>query len=62
MKPELYTVPEFLAIFAISRSEFYRQVNKGKIRLLKLNSASRIRREDAEAWAASLPIYRGEAA
>ncbi len=58
----LYTVPEFLANFAISRSEFYRQVNKGNIRLLKLGTASRIRREDAEAWASSLPEYRGEAA
>jgi hypothetical protein len=62
MKPELYTVSEFLTIFAISRSEFYREVNRGNIRLLKLNSASRIRREDAEAWAASLPTYQGEAA
>ncbi len=62
MKPELLTVPDFLARYAISRSEFYRQVNKGNIRLLKMGTASRIKREDAEAWAASLPTYQGEAA
>lgn len=59
---ELYTVPEFLTDFAVSRSEFYRQVNKGKIRLLKMGTASRIRREDAEAWVASLPTSLEEAA
>ncbi|OAO04004.1 hypothetical protein A8B75_07980 [Sphingomonadales bacterium EhC05] len=62
MKPELLTVPDFLTRYAISRSEFYRQVNKGNIPLLKMGTASRIRREDAEAWAASLPTYTGEAA
>ncbi len=62
MTPELITVPDFLARYSISRSEFYRQVNKGNIILLKMGSASRVRREDAEAWAASLPTYRGEAA
>lgn len=61
-KVKLLTVPDFLTQYAISRSEFYRQVNKGNIPLLKMGTASRIRREDAEAWAASLPTYQGEAA
>tara|TARA_R110000765_G_scaffold63531_2_gene123404 strand:+ start:630 stop:818 length:189 start_codon:yes stop_codon:yes gene_type:complete len=62
MKTELLTVPDFLTRYSISRSEFYRQVNKGSIPLLKMGTASRIRREDAEAWAASLPKYAGDVA
>lgn len=54
-----YTVTEFLRSYAISRTEFYRQVNKGKIRLTKLGTASRISKADAQAWAASLPTYAG---
>ncbi len=59
MQIEFYTVNEFLKSYAISRTEFYRQVNKGKIRLTKLGTASRIARVDAEAWADSLPTYAG---
>lgn len=62
MEPELITVPQFLAQYSISRSEFYRQVKKGAIPMLKLGTASRVRRKDAESWAASLPTYQGEAA
>lgn len=59
MTIEFYTVSEFLKSYAISRTEFYRQVNKGKIRLTKLGTASRIAKTDAQAWAASLPTYAG---
>ena len=62
MEPTLLTVPDFLTRYAISRSEFYRQVKRGNIPLLKMGTASRVKRDDAEAWAASLPTYRGEAA
>ena len=56
---QFYTVNEFLKSYAISRTEFYRQVNKGKIRLTKLGTASRIAKADAQDWAASLPTYAG---
>ncbi len=59
---ELITVAEFLGRYSISRTEFYRQVNVGRIRLTKLGSATRIARADAEAWAASLPVRTGAAA
>jgi excisionase family DNA binding protein len=59
---ELMTVAEFLTRYSISRTEFYRQVNAGRIRLTKLGSASRVAREDAEAWRQSLPVRTGEAA
>lgn len=57
--PELMTVGDFLSRYAISRTEFYRQVHRGCIRLTKLGSASRVARADAEAWLASLPVKQG---
>ncbi|ATW02940.1 hypothetical protein CHN51_04865 [Sphingorhabdus sp. YGSMI21] len=59
---ELLTINDFMTRYSISRSQTYRLVHQKKITLLKLGTASRIRREDAEAWAASLPTYQGEAA
>lgn len=56
-----YTVPDFLKAYAISRTEFYRQVQAQKIRLTKLGRSSRIAKADAAAWAASLPTVGGEA-
>jgi excisionase family DNA binding protein len=50
------TVAEFLSRYSISRTEFYRQVNAGHIRLTKLGKASRVARADAEAWVQSLPV------
>jgi excisionase family DNA binding protein len=62
MTAELMTVGDFLARYAISRTEFYRQVKAGRIRLTKLGNASRVARSDAEAWVASLPVKTGETA
>lgn len=52
--PKLMTVADFCRDFSCSRTEFYRQVAAGKIKLLKMGRASRIRLEDAETWLASL--------
>ena len=59
---ELIKVADFLSRYAISRTEFYRQVNAGRIRITKLGSASRVARADAEAWLALLPVKQGSAA
>ena len=59
---ELMTVAEFLSRYSCSRTEFYRQVNAGRIPLVKLGTASRVTRKDAEAWAASLPVRQGAVA
>lgn len=59
---ELMTVAEFLSRYSCSRTEFYRQVNAGRIPLVKLGTASRVTRQDAEAWAASLPVRQGAVA
>lgn len=56
-----FTVTDFLNTYAISRTEFYRQVQAQKIRLTKLGRSSRIAKADAAAWAASLPTVGGEA-
>jgi excisionase family DNA binding protein len=48
--------------YSISRSQTYRLVAQKQLTIVKMGTASRIRREDAEAWAASLPTYQGEAA
>ena len=60
--PQLMKVTDFLTNYAISRTEFYREVNAGRIRITKLGSASRIARPDAEAWLASLPVKQGSQA
>ena len=55
-----YTVPDFLTAYAVSRTEFYRQVQAKKIRITKLGRSSRVSKSDAAAWAASLPTVGGE--
>jgi predicted DNA-binding transcriptional regulator AlpA len=59
MTNELMTVGDFLSRYAISRTEFYRQVKAQRIPLRKLGNASRVARSDAEAWVASLPLKGG---
>lgn len=59
---ELMTVGDFLSRYAISRTQFYREVNSGRIPLIKLGNASRVARTDAEAWLSSLPVRTGSAA
>ncbi|NNC73166.1 MAG: hypothetical protein HKN78_09875 [Sphingomonadaceae bacterium] len=61
-RKELMTVGDFLARYSCSRTEFYRQVNAGRIRLTKLGTASRVAQADADAWVDSLPVKNGEAA
>lgn len=60
--PELLTVSDFCSHFSIGRTSLYREVKAGRLKLRKFGSATRIARADAEAWAASLPEYVGEAA
>ena len=60
--PELMTVADFCARYSIGRTSLYREVNAGRLKVRKFGSATRIARSDAEAWAANLPEYAGEAA
>lgn len=58
MKP-LLKIPEFLELYNISRTAFYREVTAGRILLTKIGNASRVAATDAQAWAASLPKVGG---
>lgn len=61
-QPQLMTMGEFLARYSIGRTTAYREVTAGRLKIRKLGSATRIAREDADAWMASLPVRGGEAA
>ena len=52
---KLLKIPEFLELYSISRTAFYREVNEGRLALTKIGKASRVAVEDADAWAAALP-------
>ena len=61
-KPELLTVADFCARYSIGKTSLYREANAGRLPLRKFGTATRIAREDAERWAASLPVSEGETA
>lgn len=54
-------IPDFCDRYATSRSVAYREIAAGRLRVTKIGSATRIKIEDAEAWASSLPTQGGEA-
>ncbi len=56
-----YTIAEFLRIYAIGRTTFYRALKDegSKLRITKIGRASRIAKTDAKAWADSLPTTGG---
>ena len=60
--PELLSIQEFCRRFSISRTQTYRLIERGEIRLHKMGTASRIARSDAEAWARNLPFRQGSSA
>lgn len=51
----LLRIPEFLELYSISRTAFYREVAAGRLVLTKIGNASRIAPNDAEAWVRALP-------
>ena len=53
------TIAEFKTRYRISHTSFYREVSEGRIPLRKFGRASRVAEDDAEAWAASLPVRNG---
>lgn len=58
---ELMTVADFCARYRIGKTSLYREAAAGRLTLRKFGAATRIACEDAEAWAASLPIVEGGA-
>lgn len=57
-----YTIPEFLDLYPMGRSTFYRLVKEGQLRLTKFGGSSRVAKADAEAWAATLQVISGKMA
>lgn len=54
MTAELLRIEDFCSTYAVSRQTYYRLVARGEIaKPVKIGSASRVRRTDAEAWFAS---------
>ena len=54
MTQTLLSLKDFCERYATSRTSAYRQRNAGKLPMVKVGRATRIRLVDAEAWAASL--------
>ena len=54
MQCDLIRVSEFCDRFAVSRTTFYRLVQKGDLQICKVGSATRVKLADAQAWLASL--------
>ena len=57
--PLLYKVPEVLDMLRMSRTQFYAQVNAGRLRIVKQGSSTRIAADDLAAYVA---LLRDEAA
>ena len=55
------TINEFLREYPMGKTSLYREVQKGTLRLTKLNRATRIAKADALAWANKLPTIGGGA-
>lgn len=58
---QLMTVAEFCSRYSIGKTSLYREAAAGRLKLRKFGAATRIAIEDAEEWAASLPIVEGGA-
>ena len=59
--PELMTMADFCNRYSLGKTSAYREVAKGRLRLRKFGTATRIARRDAEIWAESLPVVEGGA-
>lgn len=57
----LLTIGDFCERYSIGRTSIYREAAAGRLTLRKFGSATRISVEDAEAWAANLPVVNGGA-
>lgn len=56
-----FTIAEFLREYPMGKTSLYREVQKGALRLTKLNRATRIAKADAKEWADKLPTIGGGA-
>ncbi len=59
MAVQMLSVERFLRDYLMSRSEFYRQVHAGQIRLVKRGRRSFVMHTDVQKWVDSLKEYTG---
>lgn len=48
--PLLYKVPEVLTMLRMSRTQFYAQVNAGRLRIVKQGGSTRVTADDLAAY------------
>lgn len=53
-EPELLTVAEFCRRYSMAKASFYRLRKRGDIKAIKVGTATRIHRAEAERWLASV--------
>ena len=58
----LITIDEFCTQYRVSRSLAYRLLSDGRLRAVKVGRLTRIRQEDAEAWARGLGAFHSRSA
>lgn len=61
LSKRLFTVAEFCDQYSCGKTSLYREAAAGRLKLRKFGAATRIAIEDAEEWAASLPVIEGGA-
>jgi excisionase family DNA binding protein len=52
---QLYSIKEFGAVYGLGTTSIYALLKVGALRAVKAGGLTKIRRDDAEAWAESLP-------
>jgi len=57
--PRFITLSQFCKRYQVSRSTVYRLAHGGAFTIVKFGRSSRIALNDAESWAAALPIMGG---
>lgn len=58
LQPAAMTTQMFMATYQIGRTKLWREIKERRLRAVKLGKKTLIMREDAAAWAASLPANR----
>jgi excisionase family DNA binding protein len=53
---QLYSIKEFGAIYGLGSTSTYSLLKTGALRAVKVGGLTKIRREDAEEWAATLKL------
>jgi excisionase family DNA binding protein len=58
--PELMTVQDFLHNFSVGKTTFYREVEAGRLRIVKIGRSTRVTRLDAMDWLQNLKTSQRE--